>query len=77
MNFCPLASPAEGGQWGGSVYAIPLARGRQNRKIFVSFTLLNNLLRKLKSKGFYWEFLIPRPLAFGYELRPNGGGVIH
>ena len=32
----PACQSAEGGQWGGSVSAIPLARGRQNRKIFVS-----------------------------------------
>lgn len=30
------SAKAEGGQWGGSVSAIPLARGRQNRKILVS-----------------------------------------
>jgi len=35
-EFLPACLPAEGGQWGGSVSAIPLARGRQNRKIFIS-----------------------------------------
>jgi len=50
--FARLLS-AEGGMGRESVSAIPASAGKQNRKIFVSLTLLNNLLRKLKSKGFY------------------------
>ena len=32
----PACQSAEGGQWGGSVSAIPASAGKQNRKIFVS-----------------------------------------
>ena len=35
-EFLPACQSAEGGQWGGSVSAIPASAGRQNRKIFVS-----------------------------------------
>lgn len=35
-EFLLACQSAEGGQWGGNVSAIPLARGRQNRKIFFS-----------------------------------------
>ena len=35
-EFLPACLPAKGGLWGGGVSAIPLARGRQNRKFFVS-----------------------------------------
>jgi len=38
--------------WESVSAILPMAE-YQNRKIFFSFTLLNNLLRKLKSKGFY------------------------
>ena len=44
-----LCPPKAGWEW-ESVSAIPASAGRQNRKIFVSLTPLNNLLRKLKSK---------------------------
>ena len=35
-EFLPACQSAEGGQWGGSVSAIPASAGRQNRKNFVS-----------------------------------------
>ena len=35
-EFLSACQSAEGGQWGGGVSAIPLARGRQNKKIFFS-----------------------------------------
>jgi len=47
-EFLPACQSAESGQWGGSVSAIPLARGRQNRKIFVSLIEKNLWGRRLK-----------------------------
>ena len=35
-EFLPACQSAEGGQWGGSVSALPLVRGSQNRKFFFS-----------------------------------------
>ena len=35
-EFLPACQSAEGGLWGGGVFAIPAKAGRQNRKIFVS-----------------------------------------
>jgi hypothetical protein len=47
-EFLPACQSAEGGQWGGGVSAIPLARGRQNRKIFFSLIEKNLGGRRLK-----------------------------
>ncbi|TSC92377.1 MAG: hypothetical protein CEN89_728, partial [Candidatus Berkelbacteria bacterium Licking1014_7] len=47
-EFLSACQSAEGGQWGGSVSALPLARGRQNRKIFVSLIEKNLASRRLK-----------------------------
>jgi hypothetical protein len=41
-EFLPACQSAEGGLWGGSVSAIPPARGRQNRIIF--FSLFEKIL---------------------------------
>jgi len=42
MNFCPLACPPEGGQWGGKRFRNSALAEYQNRKIFVSL-IENNL----------------------------------
>ncbi|NQU83994.1 MAG: hypothetical protein HQ536_04765 [Parcubacteria group bacterium] len=41
-EFLSACQSAEGGLWGGSVSAIPLLRGRQNRRIF--FSLIEKIL---------------------------------
>ncbi|MFH1938057.1 MAG: hypothetical protein ABIJ60_00785, partial [Patescibacteria group bacterium] len=47
-NFCPSASPAKRDYGVGSVSALPLARGKQNRKIFFSLIEKNFGGRRLK-----------------------------
>ena len=54
-EFLPACQSAEGGQWGGDVSAIPLARGRQNRKIFVS---LKKILGTRELKNVEKTFLL-------------------
>ena len=46
-KLLPACQSVEGGQWGGSVSAIPLARERQNRKIFFSL-IEKNLEQAIK-----------------------------
>ena len=58
-EFLPACLPAEGGLWGGGVSTIPLLRGRQNRKIFVS--LIEKFFGGAQLKMFKKIFLFCSP----------------
>jgi len=56
----PVCQSAEGGLWGGSVSAIPLLRGRQNREIFFSLIEKNFGGARLKNIEKIFLFCSPK-----------------
>jgi len=70
-EFLPACQSAEGGQWGGSVSAIPLARGMQNRKIFFSLIEKNLGGRRLKKCRENFSVLLAE--AKRRRAEPRGG----
>ena len=64
-EFLPACQSAEGGQWGGSVSAIPASAGRQNRKIFVSLIEKNFGGAQLKNVKKIFLFCSPKQSGGG------------